>query len=816
QCQVVFTFLSCVAWCSGGKDSCYNMIQCVAAGHTIVALANLRPANTDGARVIPFLCSPDEMDSYMYQTVGHQAIDLYAEAMGLPLYRRTIEGCSLNIEREYSQKDGDEVEDLYQLLKLVKEKESVEAVSVGAILSDYQRVRVEHVCSRLQLQPLAYLWRREQAALLREMISSGLHALLIKVAALGGVFFLRAKAEIRELRYEGWHDARSPESGHQGGNYADDAGLDPGTHLGKPLAEMESYLQELSEKYGVHVCGEGGEYETFTTDCPLFNRRIVIDAMETVVHSADAFAPVGYLRFTKMHTEDKGSGLTAGSAHTLLPRGGCPCLRNADELTAEVPCADRTCDHHLRPELASVGDLICERVLPETECQPRSSGRSRGGYEWITGIGGDSSECADVQGQTQQALALLQGELQKSGWQLKHVVLVHLYVKDMEGFSEVNSVYGSLFRHRPPARVCVQARLPAGQLLRMDVLLHDWALPPEEGCFQQRDTLHVRSLSHWAPASIGPYSQAVRTRVALSTVLLKEPKDKTAATGPTEWEPWETWSCWFALQVDEAVFCAGQIALVPCTMQLLHGGPARQAQLCYGHMSRVMGAVGPGLHLHHALQAHCYVTHSAYIPAVRRVWQRRLLDEHRQVSCSSVEEVLSTPLEVAVVPSLPRGADVELHVIAVRDEPAGRTSCQRTSEVLGNAIQWQVLQASSGQYASLSLSVTPAASGPACTQAVLQALGTSLQQALGQTEKALSPLCARVFYKDSSELATGLCAGEISAVTHSSTAPVGWAPVALFNPTQKSFAGIRAGGLLGECARCEQASAGSGPCAGAP
>jgi len=29
--------------CSGGKDSCYNMMQCVSAGHTIVALANLRP-----------------------------------------------------------------------------------------------------------------------------------------------------------------------------------------------------------------------------------------------------------------------------------------------------------------------------------------------------------------------------------------------------------------------------------------------------------------------------------------------------------------------------------------------------------------------------------------------------------------------------------------------------------------------------------------------------------------------------------------------------------------------------------------------------
>ena len=31
--------------CSGGKDSCYNMMQCVAEGHRIVALANLRPEN---------------------------------------------------------------------------------------------------------------------------------------------------------------------------------------------------------------------------------------------------------------------------------------------------------------------------------------------------------------------------------------------------------------------------------------------------------------------------------------------------------------------------------------------------------------------------------------------------------------------------------------------------------------------------------------------------------------------------------------------------------------------------------------------------
>lgn len=34
-----------VALVSGGKDSCYNMMQCVAAGHEIVALGNLAPYN---------------------------------------------------------------------------------------------------------------------------------------------------------------------------------------------------------------------------------------------------------------------------------------------------------------------------------------------------------------------------------------------------------------------------------------------------------------------------------------------------------------------------------------------------------------------------------------------------------------------------------------------------------------------------------------------------------------------------------------------------------------------------------------------------
>lgn len=65
-------------------------------------------------------CFPDELDSYMYQSVGHHAIDLYAEAIGLPLYRREIEGSSLTTGKDYLPTAADEVEDLYELLKTVK------------------------------------------------------------------------------------------------------------------------------------------------------------------------------------------------------------------------------------------------------------------------------------------------------------------------------------------------------------------------------------------------------------------------------------------------------------------------------------------------------------------------------------------------------------------------------------------------------------------------------------------------------------------------------------------------------------------------
>lgn len=40
-------------------------------------------------------------------------------------------------------------------------------------------------CRRLSLTPLCYLWQRDQAELLSEMIDTGMQAILIKVAGIG-------------------------------------------------------------------------------------------------------------------------------------------------------------------------------------------------------------------------------------------------------------------------------------------------------------------------------------------------------------------------------------------------------------------------------------------------------------------------------------------------------------------------------------------------------------------------------------------------------------------------------------------------------
>jgi diphthine-ammonia ligase len=73
----------------------------------------------------------EEMDSFMYQTVGQDAIELVAGALGVPLFRRAIQGSAIEQGGEYGDRggkadrtsegvDGDETEDMFTLLAEVK------------------------------------------------------------------------------------------------------------------------------------------------------------------------------------------------------------------------------------------------------------------------------------------------------------------------------------------------------------------------------------------------------------------------------------------------------------------------------------------------------------------------------------------------------------------------------------------------------------------------------------------------------------------------------------------------------------------------
>ena len=218
---------------SGGKDSLYNLVQCQKHGHSIVCIANLYPADTGASQSGSSTGAPEivhELDSYMFQTVGHTGVEAIAAAMDVPLVRRPFAGKAVQTGVDYRTDlvaGEDEIEDMLRLLQDVKvchhgltttgcaysqltcgpsQKRfpEVTAVSSGAILSNYQRLRVENVCvgvavfgsvvgadhtrhrcQRLGLTPLSFLWQRDQRSLLRAMVDDGIEARLIKVAGYG-------------------------------------------------------------------------------------------------------------------------------------------------------------------------------------------------------------------------------------------------------------------------------------------------------------------------------------------------------------------------------------------------------------------------------------------------------------------------------------------------------------------------------------------------------------------------------------------------------------------------------------------------------
>lgn len=61
-------------------------------------------------------------------------------------------------------------------------------------------------------------------------------------------------------------------------------------------------------------------------------------------------------------------------------------------------------------------------------------------------------------------------------------------------------------------RVCVETLLPDGVLFCIDCLAHSCDIATDDVLSEEKLVMHVQSISHWAPASIGPYSQSIKVR----------------------------------------------------------------------------------------------------------------------------------------------------------------------------------------------------------------------------------------------------------------------------------------------------------------
>lgn len=163
-------------------------------------------------------------DSYMFQQVSEGDIQKQANSMQLPVVYQKTKGVK---EKE--------LKDLEKAIKKAKEELGIEGLVIGALASVYQASRVQKICDNLELWCFNPLWQKDQFELLDELLKEKFKVKIVKVAAEG--------------LDESWV-----------GKIIDK----------KVLVE----LKKLYDKYKINVAGEGGEFETYVLNCPLFKKEI--------------------------------------------------------------------------------------------------------------------------------------------------------------------------------------------------------------------------------------------------------------------------------------------------------------------------------------------------------------------------------------------------------------------------------------------------------------------------------------------------------------------------------------------------------------
>jgi len=165
-------------------------------------------------------------DSYMFHTPSIFKTKKQAEVMGIPL----LTGETSGIKEE-------ELKDLENAIKLARKKYNIEAIVTGALHSDYQASRIQRICDKLKLKCLNPLWHKDEFEYINDIINNKFKVIIIGVSAypLGASWLGRV--------------------------------------IDKKFVED---VTKLHEKYKIHIAGEGGEFETFVLECPLFKRPLKV------------------------------------------------------------------------------------------------------------------------------------------------------------------------------------------------------------------------------------------------------------------------------------------------------------------------------------------------------------------------------------------------------------------------------------------------------------------------------------------------------------------------------------------------------------
>ncbi|GAB7349681.1 hypothetical protein MBLNU459_g0352t1 [Dothideomycetes sp. NU459] len=463
--------LKVVALISGGKDSLFSILHCQANGHEVVALANLHPRTNNGEQF-------EDVDSFMYQTIGHTVIPLYEKALGLPLYRQEILGSAVDQNKSYATPDtlqstGDETESLLPLLqRVMAQQPDVNAVSTGAILSDYQRTRVESVATRLGLVPLSYLWQYpflppySETSLLDDMMAVGQDARIIKVAS-GGLddSFL-------------WDNVASPRT--------------------------KARLVRAMERFGIvgdgAALGEGGEFETLAIDgpSPLWKSSIEVPCEDRIVSAGEAGSASLSVKNARLvpkdHVSSQASGITSLRSPSVLDD---KFLEVQEKLLATSA------------EDQSIESGTGSRVLTSSNILNLSS-------RWLsrttalgTMVSNAIGEGATAGAQMKSIMSRLVEEFEITPFSIAYTTII---LRSMSDFAAVNAAYGAIFTApSPPARVTVAS----GDVLPLGVFVSLSIMALAEDSQRHKQGLHVQSRSYWAPANIGPYSQAISVPTGL-------------------------------------------------------------------------------------------------------------------------------------------------------------------------------------------------------------------------------------------------------------------------------------------------------------